>query len=305
MKKIVFVVLVLCGWWLLATTQTAHANDSRSAQSGGAPVPYKMSLPFVVNGNIQPPMPDIRFGLNNVSEVEAATLGFSAPTNNDRYRLNEYQGSVIRLMPGSISGFRAFVGARPGRAWIVGNEPANSNYMTPTQHAKWYHDTYYLIKSIDPTAKVAYYATTVRLREQPYMLEFWTEYKRLYRSPVPTDFIAFHYYPARGTQWSIDDMAADISRLIAFLDAHRGAEWDGPRLYWLTEFGLRAWEVPVSENDAMAFMSASIAWLKGNPDIAMWAWWPSGRPTEWSENTSLIKDGAPTELGKLYLELAK
>ncbi|MDF1514809.1 MAG: hypothetical protein P1S60_13450, partial [Anaerolineae bacterium] len=98
----------------------------------------------------------------------------------------------------------------PGQLWLVGNEIERRDWKTSTGHtgaqqeilpevyARAYHEIYYAIKSVDPTAKVSngsiILPSPLRLE---YMSRIWDEYKRLYHEPWPVDVWQIHLYLIR------------------------------------------------------------------------------------------------------------
>ncbi len=105
----------------------------------------------------------------------------------------------------SQTGFRpaaaelaSLVAAHPGATWIAGNEPDVVEWqddVPPRQYAEIYHDVYTLIKSADPTARVAIAAvsqpTELRLRYLDQVLE---AYRSRYGEPMPVDVWTVHMY---------------------------------------------------------------------------------------------------------------
>jgi hypothetical protein len=86
----------------------------------------------------------------------------------------------------------------PGRLWIIGNEPDRlkaQDDVEPKMYAVAYHDLYYLIKDIDPTAQVAVAGlvgvTPGRLQ---YLDIMWDEYYSRYGDLMPVDVWNFHNY---------------------------------------------------------------------------------------------------------------
>lgn len=111
---------------------------------------------------------------------------------------------------------------RPGQVWLIGNEtdrvdwwyckapepdgscqPANIGYngqgeMIPETYAKAYHNLYTVIKTADPTAKVAIggviQATPLRLQ---YLSLIWDTYQSLYGTTMPVDIWNVHNFILR------------------------------------------------------------------------------------------------------------
>lgn len=117
--------------------------------------------------------------------------------------------------------------ANPGALWIIGNEPETrgQGQLTPTVYAERYHDIYYFIKSIDPSAQIAIggvvMPTPVRLR--------WIEmamdhYQTTYGETMPVDVWNTHIQILQekrgdwgcGIPWGLDDV--DEGRLYEIID---------------------------------------------------------------------------------------
>jgi hypothetical protein len=87
------------------------------------------------------------------------------------------------------------VAANPGALWLVGNEPdrAGQDNLTPAQYARFYGETYRLIKTQDSTAQVAagglVQATPLRLR---YLDMVLAEYAQRFGRPLPADLWHVH-----------------------------------------------------------------------------------------------------------------
>lgn len=103
---------------------------------------------------------------------------------------------------------RAEILSRPGFLWLIGNEPDRGpnpedttcknraqDDTAPEVYARAYHDIYYLIKGIDPTAKIAnaglVEVTPGRLQ---YLDIVWNTYRSLYGQDMPVDVWNMHIY---------------------------------------------------------------------------------------------------------------
>lgn len=102
----------------------------------------------------------------------------------------------------------------PGALWLVGNEVDRAEVqgdIMPQLYARAYHDVYYHIKSIDPTAQVANSAlvqiTPGRLQ---YLDLMWDTYVELYDEPMPVDVWNAHVYilPERRTDGSPNNISS-------------------------------------------------------------------------------------------------
>jgi hypothetical protein len=121
-------------------------------------------------------------------------------TKQDRSPEGDYLPtySVSPALDFSSGGLGPMVQANPGSVWMVGNEPdrvISQGDTMPDMYAQIYHDVYYFIKGIDPTAKVAIGAvvqpTPIRLQYLDLVL---TEYKTRYGSSMPVDVWNTHLY---------------------------------------------------------------------------------------------------------------
>ena len=88
----------------------------------------------------------------------------------------------------------------PGSLWLIGNEPDSpyQDNQTPEQYVEKYHELYYLIKSVDPTALVAIggviQATPLRLQ---YLDMIWDLYRERYGEEMPVDVWNVHNFILR------------------------------------------------------------------------------------------------------------
>jgi hypothetical protein len=97
--------------------------------------------------------------------------------------------------------------ANPGSLWLLGNEferrdwrcgtnACSQDEMLPEVYADAYHDLYNVIKSADPTARVAIGGvieiTDLRLK---YLDRVWSSYLSKYGQPMPVDVWNMHPYP--------------------------------------------------------------------------------------------------------------
>ena len=90
--------------------------------------------------------------------------------------------------------------AHPGTLWMIGNEPDAplQDCIPPTEYAMLYNELYGLIKTADPTAKVAIggvvQSTPLRLR---YLDLILAEYQRLFGEKIPVDVWNVHGFILR------------------------------------------------------------------------------------------------------------
>ena len=279
-------------------------------------------LPLVVRQRRA--VPDQRFGIAEHGLAQMLLLGFpddgryhsvqhAQPEETDTVRflrpasreptstwvLGTYDTEAGRWV--DEAGFRQFVQGHDGMAYIVGNElslstPIGDSHVTPTQYARWYRAVWALVKSENPTALVGPFGPVAW---SPELESAWDAYLFLTGEPMPVDF-----YPAHKYMWpgqTPDEFWQELTDWVGWLESYRGRAWTGPRVYWLTEFGLPEWGYPdwVTPERALEFMADIVPRLKVNSlGIMIWAWWPSGG------DTALIRGSTPTALGEKYLELA-
>jgi hypothetical protein len=92
------------------------------------------------------------------------------------------------------------VAANPGALWLVGNEPdcIYQDNTLPQNYAQIYHDAYYFIKGLDPTARVAaggiVQPTPLRIQYLEIVLD---TYMSLYSETLPTDAWHIHTFILR------------------------------------------------------------------------------------------------------------
>ena len=95
---------------------------------------------------------------------------------------------------------RAAAAANPGSVWLIGNEPDViwQDNTTPERYAVIYHELYRLIKSVDPTARIAIggvaQPTPLRLAYLDRVLE---AYRVRYGRPMPVDVWNAHNFILR------------------------------------------------------------------------------------------------------------
>ena len=101
----------------------------------------------------------------------------------------------------SPSGLGPIVQANPGHVWLIGNEPDRMGHQDDTMpdlYAEIYHEAYYFIKGIDPTARVAIGAviqpTPLRLE---YLQRVLAAYQAKYGVRLPVDVWNTHLYIIR------------------------------------------------------------------------------------------------------------
>lgn len=92
------------------------------------------------------------------------------------------------------------VATKPGQTWFIANEPDSiwQDTLWATIYADAYHDLYYLIKGVDPTAKVGIGAIVqpTPLRFQ-YLDIIWDSYQAKYGQEMPVDIWNIHSFILR------------------------------------------------------------------------------------------------------------
>ena len=126
----------------------------------------------------------------------------TAPNAPHPYGLTYVQ--IISLGPDAYTprgqALADIVRRNPGTLWLVGNEPDSpfQDNQTPEQYVPKYHEIYYFIKSVDPTAQVAIggviQATPLRLE---YLDRIWDLYRQQYGEPMPVDVWNVHNFILR------------------------------------------------------------------------------------------------------------
>jgi hypothetical protein len=96
-------------------------------------------------------------------------------------------------------GLGAKIAQNPGHYWIVGNEVDVNNQSQdntfPQVYARAYHDAYYYIKSVDPTAKVAIAGLSMMTPGRlQYLTIVWDTYRAVYGVDMPVDIWNMHLY---------------------------------------------------------------------------------------------------------------
>lgn len=132
----------------------------------------------------------------------------------DGYRSAEVEYMPMIRVPGgepqpSLEALRALVPALPGALWLIGNEPDVpwQDNVTPEAYAAAYHDLYYLLKSLDPTCRVAIggvsQPTPLRLR---YLERILASYQARYGEAMPVDAWNVHNFILREERgsWGVD-----------------------------------------------------------------------------------------------------
>jgi len=117
-------------------------------------------------------------------------------------RLRQVDADGWALVSPSLAQLTTTVQADPGSLWLIGNEP-DSPYqddIVPRAYAHAYHDLYYLIKGLDPAARVAIggivQPTSLRFA---YLDTVWETYRQAYGETMPVDVWNIHTFILRET----------------------------------------------------------------------------------------------------------
>ncbi len=215
----------------------------------------------------------------------------------------------------SGSALSATVASNPGAIWLIGNEPDRRYWqdsLEPHMYARAYHELYYLLKGLDPTAQVAaggiVQPTPLRLRYLDMVLE---SYHEQFGEPMPVDVWNIHAFILRerscdcypedcwgaeippgidecdGMLYTIqdnDDLEIFKEHIVRFRQwmAERGYQ-DRPLI--ITEFGVQMWpDYGFPPDRVNAFMDATFDYLMtatstlGYPAddyrlVQRWAWY--------------------------------
>lgn len=100
-----------------------------------------------------------------------------------------------RHWPPNWASLRRAIRDNPGSLWIIGNEPETrgQGQHTPSEYAERYHEAYYFIKSVDPSAEVAIGGVVMPSPLRLKWLELcMTYYESAYDEPMPIDVWNIH-----------------------------------------------------------------------------------------------------------------
>jgi hypothetical protein len=132
---------------------------------------------------------------------------------------------------------------QPGAFWIIGNEPdvVVQDNSTPEQYAVLYHDLYYHIKGIDPTARIAIGGVSqpTPLR-RAYLDRVLNAYQTNYGEPMPIDIWTVHAFILReeAGSWGVGippGMGSDGAQLYEI------ADHDSREIFQQNIIDFRAW----------------------------------------------------------------
>lgn len=97
------------------------------------------------------------------------------------------------------AGLGRIVADNPGQLWMIGNEVDVDNVvqdrMMPQLYAQAYHEAYYFIKRVDPSAKIAIAGLSMMTPGRlQYLTIVWDTYRALYGVDMPVDVWNMHLY---------------------------------------------------------------------------------------------------------------
>ena len=153
---------------------------------------------------------------------------------------------------------RAAASANPGSIWLIGNEPDViwQNNTKPERYAELYHELYYLLKSADPTCRVAIGGVTqptpLRLA---YLDQVLFTYRARFEEPMPVDIWNVHNFVLREERasWGVD-IPPGIKAAVGILyEIEDNDDMDAFRnqilafRHWMAEHGQRDRPLVVSE----------------------------------------------------------
>jgi hypothetical protein len=200
-----------------------------------------------------------------------------------------------------IDAFNPWVLAHPGKVYIIGNEllcpePCGSG-VTAAEYAAWYADAWATIKALDPSARVAPYGPMGTQAARELAEDVWDAYITLTGGPMPADFYPIHWYPWY-PGYNHQAEVAGLEAHVAWFESHRGTKWNGPKDYWLTEYGRPTWEFEIPEQELLDFMEQFTTYLMTNEvGISHWAWWPHSE-------AALVTNDQRAPLGQCYYNMA-
>ena len=196
---------------------------------------------LVAGASAQGPGPTWRFGADMVREFgritdyDVASLGLAWYSDWGTSREPLRPGGIEYAQLVGVSGgvlsppaaqLAALVDANPGALWLIGNEPECiwQGNSTPEQYAVAYHQAYTLIKSRDPTARVAIGGV---VQPTPLRLE-WLDralahYQSTYGQPMPVDV------------WNVHNMILQEERGSWGCEIPRGLSATSGRLYTVAD----------------------------------------------------------------------
>lgn len=226
--------------------------------------------------------------------------------------------------------------ARPGMAWIIGNEPdvTLQDNQLPETYAARYHELYVLIKQADPASRVAMAGvaqpTPLRLA---YLDRVLAAYRASYGTELPVDVWTVHNYmlreerdgwgagippgfdDAQGVLYEIEDsgnLELFRQQLVTF------RRWMADRGYRDRALVVSEFSIPMPEEygfppeRVQAFMRATYDYMltaadaeigyprDGNRLVQRWAWFSTCYPPYPTSDLIDASTGALTPLGQVF-----
>ncbi|TKJ28075.1 MAG: hypothetical protein CEE40_12525 [Chloroflexi bacterium B3_Chlor] len=247
---------------------------------------------------------------------------------------------MIRVRGSSFSPsgeeLESIIQTNPGSLWLIGNEPdvVWQDNATPSEYAQVYHEAHSLLKSIDPTCKVAIAGvsqiTPLRLQYLDMILD---SYQDLYGEMIPVDVWNVHGFILREERgsWGVDippGMSLDQGRLLE-MDDHDNMDIFREQIVafrrWMKDRGERTKPLIVSEYGILMpedygfpyervrdFMYATFDYFMratdlslgypadGNRLVQRWAWYSVSDTTYATGNLFDPDSGLITPLGLAY-----
>lgn len=326
-------VVALLGWILTAVLSYADPlYEPKVVPHSSETLTPTIFLPLVVREYLPPSGRLCRFGVGAGSDIGnyavnslrigwyvdwTATMSPARPggiTYVPIIRLRQTGPNSYAYFP-SGNALSATVASNPGALWLIGNEPDRRHWqdsLEPHVYAWAYHELYYLLKSLDPTAQIGaggiVQPTPLRLQYLDMVLE---AYRERYGEPMPVDVWNIHafilrerscdYYPddcwgaeippgidaPEGMLYDIQDndnieiFKQNVERFRRWM-AERGYQ-DCPLI--ITEFGVQMWpDYGFPPERVNAYMNAAFDYLMtatstlGYPAdgyrlVQRWAWY--------------------------------
>jgi hypothetical protein len=357
---IFLVVLAGSSSWFI-WHESALPDSSKCKRTSQASLPTLQNIPGETNQqvkpNLQTGLPASNLISNNINSkagfgladnadplfwAEQLNSGWYLDWRTDQRRNFQYpeHWQMIRLFPGCVvpsnEATRWLVLHYPGQTWIIGNEPdvILQDAVTAEQYAQMYHELYYLIKSTDPTARVAVAGVA---QPSPLRLEYLDHvlaaYQNSYHEQMPVDWWTVHGYVLREERdsWGVDippGMTANQGQLYEVEDNGRMdlfiqqiqafRSWMARHGYRqvplaLTEFGIvmpadYGFPVAVKQQylrDTFQWLATAIDAATGLPQdgnrlVQRWAWFSLSYSPIPDANLADLEAGKLTPIGETF-----
>ncbi len=191
-----------------------------------------------------------------------------------------------------------------GGVWIVGNEAnLGGSPITADIYAYQFKKYYDLIKSLDPSAKLAnsglLYFPNPNNPASTDPVNYLTSFLHdPVLAGIKPDIYNVHFYPG----WDLNDQAFGQSKDAAVAFSSYVKSVDPGKPIWVTEFGVN---VPASVQLVNQYMDVMINYFVTNPQYQRWFWFISNNGEgSWPQTSLLTPDGKSlTDVGKHYREL--